>query len=85
MSNTLKQILDKIRPFNIKLTRAITKVDDICINKIKDQDIVLFFGGTGSGKSTTIQYLTGCEMQKVEVPNKDGNGHLTHIEAKSFP
>ena len=30
--------------------------------QIKDRDIILSFGITGSGKSTTIQFLSGCNM-----------------------
>jgi ABC-type uncharacterized transport system ATPase subunit len=61
-------LLSKLRPFDIKLTKKITEVDDRCLDKISDKDIILFFGGTGSGKSATILYLSGCEMERVQVP-----------------
>ena len=32
-------------------------------SSISGQDIVLFIGETGSGKSTTIQFLARCKMQ----------------------
>ena len=34
VSKALKAMLSKLRPFNIKLTKQITKIDDKCIHKI---------------------------------------------------
>ena len=52
---------------------------------ISGQDIVLFIGETGSGKSTTIQFLAGCKMRekRVEVAENVFIDH--HIEALTFP
>lgn len=40
------------------------------IKKAKDKEIVVFLGKTGVGKSTAINYLLGCKMQKEKVPGK---------------
>ena len=36
----------------------IKKAEEAAI-KIKDQEIILFLGGTGAGRSTTIYFLAG--------------------------
>lgn len=33
--------------------------------KAQDQDLVLMIGNTGAGKSTAINYLNGCEMERI--------------------
>ncbi len=33
------------------------------------QDLVLVIGNTGSGKSTSINYLLGCQMESVRLPS----------------
>ena len=44
---------------------------------LKGKNIVLFLGSTGVGKSTTIHYLCGSQMQK----NK--NGHISAVAGKN--
>lgn len=36
------------------------------IDKAEDQNLILILGSTGCGKSTAINYLTGCVMKEVE-------------------
>jgi len=36
------------------------------IEKAKEKSVVLVIGNTGSGKSTTINYLMGCTMKEIE-------------------
>ncbi|KAL4480832.1 hypothetical protein ABPG72_001701 [Tetrahymena utriculariae] len=47
-------------------------------NLIKGQDIILFLGNTGAGKSTTVHFLSGSRM--VELKNEIKKGRfLTYI------
>lgn len=58
----LRKILRQINPLYItEMMRLIAKVDDAA-KLIKNQSIILFLGGTGSGKSTTIHFLAGSKM-----------------------
>ncbi|UJR17602.1 hypothetical protein I4U23_004498 [Adineta vaga] len=69
----LRKIFKEISPLNIHdLFRLIDKVDDAA-ELIKNKDIIFFLGGTGSGKSTTIHFLTGSKMIATKV------GGLNHI------
>jgi flagellar biosynthesis GTPase FlhF len=43
-------------------------------DSVKNQNIILLLGDTGTGKSTTIHFLAGSEMRVV---NRDG---LINIE-----
>jgi ABC-type sugar transport system ATPase subunit len=41
---------------------------------VKNKDIIMFLGDTGTGKSTTLHFLAGSKMRKVTL-NK-----IDHIE-----
>jgi energy-coupling factor transporter ATP-binding protein EcfA2 len=36
-------------------------------SQIRDKDIILMLGNTGSGKSTTIHFLAGSKMEEMEI------------------
>ena len=58
----LEKILNDVQIFSMKrIEKVLYYANDAEgeINKIKGKDVVLFLGVTGSGKSTTILYLTG--------------------------
>ena len=42
------------------------KVEEAAL-QLKDKDILLLLGTTGAGKSTTVHYLCGSEMIKVNI------------------
>ncbi|CAF4328451.1 unnamed protein product, partial [Rotaria magnacalcarata] len=46
--------------------RIIEKVNDAA-KLLKDQSVILFLGGTGSGKSTTIHFLAGSKMIETKM------------------
>ncbi|CAF1996377.1 unnamed protein product [Rotaria magnacalcarata] len=61
----LKEILHEIMPSNIyELFRLAKSVDDTA-NLIKDKKIIFFLGNTGSGKSTTIHFLS--DLKRIET------------------
>ncbi len=50
------------------------------------RDIIIFLGNTGSGKSTTINYLAGCEMEYIDreaVGIKEGEGEIARVKYSS--
>ncbi|CAF3535937.1 unnamed protein product [Rotaria sp. Silwood1] len=59
--------------------QLIEKVDDAA-HLIKDKNIILFLGETGSGKSTTIHFLAGSQMKHIVV---NGLNHITPINIKN--
>jgi ABC-type multidrug transport system ATPase subunit len=60
------------------MKHLISLVDEAA-EKIKDQDIIIFLGSTGAGKSTTIHFMASSIMRKVFV-----NG-IPHIEPEFIP
>ena len=81
----LRRLLKEICPLNIQeIVRHLTKAAE-GNTLIWGQDIVLFIGETGTGKSTTIQFLGGCEMGEKRVEVAKNVFIDKHIEAVSFP
>lgn len=73
-------LLSEIRPFNIpELLRLVAKSRDAA-DSINGQDVLLFVGPTGAGKSTLIQFLFGSKMAKVKQAGLD---HITAVEHRS--
>jgi ABC-type sugar transport system ATPase subunit len=57
--------LSSIKKFDFEdFFELYTLVDESAL-KIKDKDIILLLGSTGSGKSTTTHYLCGSLLDKV--------------------
>ncbi|CAF3762063.1 unnamed protein product, partial [Rotaria sp. Silwood1] len=62
-----------------ELGRLVDKVDDAA-KLIKEKDIILLIGGTGTGKSTTIHFLGGSKMIETRV---NGMNHIAPTEIKN--
>ena len=79
----LKNLLKKIQIFNVSKIDEILKSSktqaDREIESIRDKDVVLFLGHTGSGKSTSFLYLYGCQM------NRNINGSYSAVNISRFP
>lgn len=48
-----------IRPFNTSELRYLVDKTKFAAELIEGKDVVMLFGGTGAGKSTTLHYLAG--------------------------
>ncbi|CAF0934074.1 unnamed protein product [Adineta steineri] len=76
----LERLRGKIRFLNIPEIRRLVSKAEKAAELIRDKDVILLVGATGAGKSTTIQFLAGCQMKKVSVEVAPGNP-LEHIQA----
>ncbi|CAF3357729.1 unnamed protein product [Rotaria sp. Silwood2] len=75
----LQDFLRKIRPLNVReIERLVSKANAAAL-LIRGKDVILLVGETGSGKSTTIQFLAGCKMQHSLKKIASGKS-LEHIE-----
>jgi ABC-type multidrug transport system ATPase subunit len=74
-----------------KLSNLIKKTEEAG-KEIKGKHIILFLGGTGSGKSTTIHFLAGSKMGYIKLGNyknhissvKINNEQLKRIKTSPF-
>ncbi|ETO02428.1 hypothetical protein RFI_35008, partial [Reticulomyxa filosa] len=66
--------------FDIAKMLELTKKADEAAKAIKDKDVILFLGGTGTGKSTLIHFLAGSELKEEIV---DGQSHIVPTKIKS--
>eukprot|EP01024_Parvocaulis_polyphysoides_P013720 TRINITY_DN153_c0_g1_i3.p1 TRINITY_DN153_c0_g1~~TRINITY_DN153_c0_g1_i3.p1 ORF type:complete len:514 (-),score=71.04 TRINITY_DN153_c0_g1_i3:423-1964(-) len=48
----------------------LTQDNQEVVNKIKDKNVVMLMGATGSGKSTTTNVLCGCKPVKEKIQNE---------------
>jgi Tfp pilus assembly pilus retraction ATPase PilT len=58
----MNSLLKLIKPFDVEKFRSILEVSIKESQPTRDKDIILFYGTTGSGKSTSIAFLVGEEM-----------------------
>ena len=76
----LNELLKKFRSLNVaEIQRLVDKAREAG-DSIQNKDVVLLIGTTGSGKSTTIQFLAGATMKEVKVEVGPGN-FLEHVTA----
>ena len=76
----LNELLKKFRSLNVaEIQRLVGKAREAS-DLIQNKDVVLLIGTTGSGKSTTIQFLAGATMKKVRVEVSPGK-FLEHVTA----
>ncbi|CAM4837449.1 unnamed protein product [Rotaria magnacalcarata] len=76
----LAELLKKIRPLHVQEIQRLIDKAKAAAKVIEDQDVILLIGETGTGKSTTIQFLAGCQMEKKKVEVENGR-FLEHVEA----
>ena len=76
----LRELLKKIRPLNVQEIQRLVAKTEQAAKLIRDKEIILLVGATGSGKSTTVQFLAGSKMEKTLVKVAPGE-LLEHIMA----
>ncbi|CAF4051045.1 unnamed protein product, partial [Rotaria sp. Silwood1] len=74
----LNELLKKIRPLNVREIQKLVSQAEKAAELIRNKDIILLIGETGSGKSTTIQFLAGATMGQTQVKIGPGK-YLEHI------
>ena len=74
----LDKLLKSIRLLNIPEMRDLTEKAKSAAKRIKDKDVILLLGETGTGKSTTIHFLAGSKMASTCVDIGKGVS-LRHI------
>ncbi len=84
----LKIGLKEIRPFDIQQTLTLVDKALNASKKVYNKDIILFLGGTGVGKSTTIHFFAGSKFKKIKIAKKTDTktrmlDHLQPIEIKN--
>ncbi|CAF1671128.1 unnamed protein product [Adineta ricciae] len=73
------ELLSRIRPLDVpEIERLVKKAKDAA-KFIAGKEIILLIGETGTGKSTTIQFLSGAKMKKTKVEVEPGrfSEHIT--------
>jgi energy-coupling factor transporter ATP-binding protein EcfA2 len=77
----LGRLLEKLRPLDLVETKRLINESKKAHQIIKGKKVIFLVGPTGVGKSTSVQYLAGCEMQKKKY-DLGNNKWLLHIEAR---
>ena len=84
----LVKSVESVKPFDIeKLVECYGEFSHVS-NKLRDENLVLFIGRTGSGKSTTIHFLKGTKFRRDPkhathfIPDNDNDvsDDLKHIK-----
>eukprot|EP01038_Epipyxis_sp_PR26KG_P017952 gene17952-25121_t len=66
-----ENILHVLRPLDIEEVLHLIEENDIATTRMKGKDIIMLLSKTGSGKSSTIQYLAGSLMKYQNEDRKD--------------
>jgi energy-coupling factor transporter ATP-binding protein EcfA2 len=69
---SLKKLKMNIMPIDVEILKEKMEAGKKCVEKVRNQDILLLIGGTGSGKSLTIQFLAGSKIEKRDKVNDKG-------------
>eukprot|EP01041_Mallomonas_annulata_P002329 gene2329-4529_t len=67
ISDELLYLARKVRPLDLEMMFDLFVKAKQCAEQISNKDVILLLGGTGVGKSTTIQFLGGSEMVREEM------------------
>ncbi|EAR88867.2 helicase carboxy-terminal domain protein (macronuclear) [Tetrahymena thermophila SB210] len=78
-------LIKKVRPLNINEMKRLIHEVDKAAQVVEGQDIIIFLGVTGVGKSTTIHFLAGSEMaeQKIQIQEGVFNNQIVPVKIKN--
>lgn len=76
--NNLKNFLKEIRPFDINELEFLISKSTQASKLIKGRDVIMLFGKTGTGKSTTIHFLAGSKLEAKKIEIEHGK-YIDHI------
>ena len=71
------QILRRLQILDFSLIIRLVKESEESAEITEDKNVLMFLGGTGSGKSTTIHFLSGSQLTLIE--------ELDHLEVTANP
>jgi GTP-binding protein EngB required for normal cell division len=71
LSAAFHELIQCIQPLNVPLMISLIEDFDTTAQRIAGQDIILILGETGAGKSTSIHFLAGSEMEEIEINGFD--------------
>ena len=67
----LKELLRLLRDINIQELFRLTASNEKHLELIKNKDIYMIMGLTGSGKTTTLHFLGGSKMERKMIDDKE--------------
>ena len=73
LAAAVRQALKEVQPLDLQALFQRIRATEAAAARIKDQDIILLLGDTGSGKSTTVHWLSGSTLEEVAVMDEDGD------------
>jgi GTP-binding protein EngB required for normal cell division len=80
LSSAFHDLVQCIQPLNVQLMISLIQDFDTAAQMIAGKDIILILGETGAGKSTTIHFLAGSEMEEVVI---NGFDHIQPIRTQA--
>jgi GTPase SAR1 family protein len=67
--STLWDLLKRVRPFDVQEMLTLLELSVASAEQLRDKDIVLLLGMTGSGKSSLLHKVAGSTFEKVQGSN----------------
>ena len=75
--DNISNILQEIRPLDVEQMLELLDKTKEKTEFIRDKDVILMLGGTGTGKSTTILFLAGIKLGLMQV---EGLKHIGPVD-----
>ena len=79
----LQEMLKIVRPIDLSLLGNLLANSDAAAKRLEGKDVIMLVGNTGSGKSSTILFLSGVKMHRVRVQIDESGASVNHFEPVS--